>query len=95
MYSVKNLRVLYNSFLFNKKGENYKFLNLGFFYKFKSLFYHFRFMYFPFFFFIKKRAAFYKSTKRRHSAYSNNIERKLFFCKDHYIKLFVELYYNK
>jgi hypothetical protein len=95
LYAAKNLRVFYNSFLFNKKGKNYKFLNLGFFYKFKSLFYRFRFMYFPFFFFIKKRAAFYKSTKKRYSTYSNGVEHKLFFYKKNYIKFFVELYYNK
>jgi hypothetical protein len=95
LYSAKNLRVFYNSFLFNKKGKNYKFLNLGFYYKLKSLFYSFRLMYFPFFFFIKKRAAFYKSTKNRYSVYSNSLELKLFFYKNNYIKLFVELYYNK
>jgi hypothetical protein len=95
IYSAKNLRIFYNSFLLNKKGRNYKFLNLGFFYKFKNLFYNYRLMYFPFFFFVKKRAAFYKSTKNRYSTYSNSVAHKLFFYKNNYIKFFVELYYNK
>ena len=93
---MKNLRILYNSFLLSKKQKNYDFLNLGFLRSLKEKkFYNFKFMYFPFFFFIKKKNSFFKTILSNYVSYKNIINNKLFVYNNYYIKFFVELYYNK
>jgi hypothetical protein len=52
-------------------------------------------MYFPFFFFIKKRNSFFKTILSNYSNYQNTLDNRLFFFNNYYIKIFIELYYNK
>jgi hypothetical protein len=93
VYSIKGLRIIYNTFNVNKK--NFKFLNLKFFQNFKKLRYKFKFFYFPFFFFLKKKSVFYKTNLSNHTSFSNRLKNILFFSKKRFLKFFVELYYNK
>ena len=98
IYSIKNLRIFYNSFLINK---NNNFFNLGLLCKFNNRFNRFnrfnkfKFLYYPFFSFIKKRSTFFKTTLSKFLSRSNIIKNKLLFRKNRYIKIFIELYYNK
>ena len=95
VYSVKNLRVFYNSFLFDKSKKNNNFLNLKYLYSLNKKSDSFKFMYFPFFFFIKKRNSFFKSILSNYLNYQNILDNRLFFFNNYYIKFFIELYYNK
>jgi small subunit ribosomal protein S2 len=93
VYSVKNLRIFYNSFDKNKKNNN--FLNLKYLYNLNKKLDNLKFMYFPFFFFIKKRNSFFKTILSNYSNYQNTLDNRLFFFNNYYIKIFIELYYNK
>lgn len=95
LHSVKNLRIFYNSLSLNKQQRNNNFLNLGFLQSLKKQSNDFKFMYFPFFFIIKKKNKFFKNILSNYSSYSNIIDNKLFFHNNYYIKFFIELYYNK
>lgn len=98
IYSMKNLRVFYNTFKIEKKKKNFNFLSLS---HFKSLalknhyYKNFKYLYFPFFFFIKKKRSFFKSILRNYVNFNNVVNNKLNFFCGYYIKIFIELYYNK
>lgn len=100
IYSMKYLRIFYSTFKINKieKKKKFNFLNLSYYKPLPRKVYRysgFKYKCFPFFIFTKKRRSFFKSSSRDYVNFVKVINNKLFFFNSHYIKIFIELYYNK
>jgi small subunit ribosomal protein S2 len=102
IYALKYSRIFYNTFLFKKINKSI-FLDLAFLRKNrKNKLSNFKYSFFPFFFFKKKRRIFLKNRKKKYSFHTDYIQHKFLLnyynnriVNPLYIKIFIELYYNK